>query len=585
VLAALAAALVLVVGAGCAGVPDSGDPVAVPNKKLKQGFPSGLDVNAALVPPRPGGGPLDTITLLLDAARSTQSRDQLGEMFLTDKAQEAWKRSSTDVLIYRLTASTVTKQSETAATVRLTGSVVGSVTEAGVYQPQSRPLNLTVNLVHDKVWRIDSTLPGALVRESEFGSAFRAVTLYFAALDDGAGQAAGGEVLIPEQRFMDGSVPQETLATPIVRRLLQGPSPWLAPVTRNPLPKNTGLRSNVTFQDFDVVVDLSPDVESAKPADLNAFAAEVAWSLRPYFSGNLRLQVNGRPLIASGVDAVQGSEQWMRYNPTAEPVGSLYYTSKGALRRFAEGGDVGPDPQLGGRVAQSGVVSAALSTDGVGLALVKQASGGRQTLWIGGAEGGLRPTISGRTISRPSWGHGRDAVFVAVDGMLYQVDQEARALQVAFPQHRSFGPIRAIRLSLDGARIALIAGDGPAARAYVGLLQPPTDGPVPVLRDLRPVLGPIGRMQDIGWSGPTVVMVGGQGADGTALVHEMSVDGAMTTESPRTGLRTAALAIAATPSSGAVPFVASAGLLYQGGLRTWSPLPDIVDVRAPFYPG
>lgn len=262
--------------AGCGGVPDSGDPVAVPNRKLERGFPA---VNADLVGPRPGDAPLDVIELLLDAARSTQSRDRIGEKFLTGRAEDAWKRPPGEVRLLNAGTMKVVSETDSTAVVRVPGTVTGLVNDFGVHRKTNQPVTYTVSLVKQGSWRIDSGLPGVLVRDKEFSEAFRVVPLYFAGFD-----TEGDDVLVPELRFMDASAAGASLLTPIVRALLRGPSPWLAPVTRNPLPENTTLRSNVTLQDDnnDVVVDLSPDVESARPADLKAFAAQVAWSLNPY---------------------------------------------------------------------------------------------------------------------------------------------------------------------------------------------------------------------------------------------------------------------------------------------------------------
>jgi hypothetical protein len=475
---------------------------------------------------------------------------------------------------------TVTSETESTAVVRIPGTITGVVNDVGVHRTTSQRVTYTVNLLNQGGWRIDGGLPGVLVRDKEFSEAFRVVPLYFAGFD-----SEGDDVLVPELRFMDASAAGASLLTPIVRALLRGPSAWLAPVTRNTLPENTTLRSNVTLQDDnnDVVVDLSPDVEAAKPADLKAFAAQVAWSLNPYFERDVRLQVNGQPLAVPGVDAVQGAEHWNRYNAAEGPSQPLYYLSKGGLARFAErGGSAGTPP--GGDAARSGVLSAAIAADDGGVALVKQATGNRQTLWIGSGDD-VSPTVTGRVLSRPTWGYGHDAVLVAVDGQLRLVDQQLRVRKVQMP--KGLGAIRAIRLAPDGARLALVAGAGADAKAYVGLFLKPADGADPVLRDLRRLTVPIAKIQDIGWSEatPATVAVAGQGADNSALVREVSVDGAVPSESNRSGLGAGPVSLATSQRVGTVPFVESGGNLYQGGLRTWTPQADIANARAPFYPG
>jgi hypothetical protein len=415
--------------------------------------------------------------------------------------------------------------------------------------------------------------------------------LYFATSD-----AGGGDVLVPDLRYLARSLPNQSLVTPIVRMLLRGPSPWLAPAVHTLLPRNTALRSNVSLQNKegdqvqDVVVDLSPEVESAKARELNAFAAEAAWSLRPYFSGELRLQVSGRPLAVDGVPAVQGADRWTSYNPIAQTSVALFYISRGGLRRFNEVAARGaaPDPQVGGAIARAGVRSAALSGDGAGMALVKSAAGGLQTLWVGDPQGDLRATRSGHQVSRPTWGHSSEKVLAAVDGVLYEVDQLGRVQPVVVMPPRPLGPIRAIRLAVDGTRLALVAGDDAGAGAYLGLFQQSTATSRPTLRALRRLPTTVPRLQDIGWSEPTKVVVAGQGLDGTPQVHEMTVDGAHETVTPRTGLRAARLTIAASPQTRQtfpLLYVEAGGHLYQANLRIWADQADIPDVHSPFYPG
>jgi hypothetical protein len=151
-------ALVVAIGvlAGCGGVPDGGEPVAVPNRKLERGFPA---VNADLVGPRAGDGPLDVIELFLDAARSTQSRDRIGEKFLTARAEDAWKRPPGEVRLFKPGTMTVTSETESTAVVRIPGTITGVVNDVGVHRTTSQRVTYTVNLLNQGGWRIDGGLP------------------------------------------------------------------------------------------------------------------------------------------------------------------------------------------------------------------------------------------------------------------------------------------------------------------------------------------------------------------------------------------------------------------------------------------
>jgi hypothetical protein len=590
--AALAAVFVLV---GCATVPDSGPPHAVANRKLEG---ADLSVNSALVLPPPNGGPIDTVTLLIENARNTQSRDALGGAFFTKAAADAWKRAQGDMWIVRAPRVSLSTPSATTATVKLTGTLVGTVDESGIYQV-SRPwqqFDRSLSLVHRDVWRLDSSLPGLLIQESDFESAFQQATLYFPAIDNGSSHTGGsGDVLIPDPRYVARFNTQQQAATSIVGLLLRGPSPWLLPVARRP-PK-TSLHSNVTTQDSNLVIDFTPEIESAPPADINQFVAQIAWSLPTRPEGAIRLQVNGRDLHVDRVSAVQNAGDWTKYNPHGGVSSTLFYLHKGALKKVVDqiGSPREPTPDtLGGPLARSGVSAAAISLDESAFAMVKGPVG-KQILYLGDLRSGtVHQAMSAASIGRPTWGGSQDAVLAPVDGKLYQVDTAGDSVRLDTPP--SLGPVRAVRASLDGTRVALIAGDGDAARAFVGLIDRTQDSTDPAIRDLRVLRAPqakvqdsplIARIQDIGWSGPTTVTVGGVEADGSPQVRSLTIDGALEPGPARTGLRTGAVTLAVSPLIGApqVEYVEVAHQLYQGGQRSWSPLTSLSDVQEPFYPG
>lgn len=587
--------LVAVLLAGCAGVPDSGEPVPIPNRTLRQDAGGGPDVNAALVEPRPGGAPVDTITLFLDAARSTQNPNTLGELFLTPSGREDWKDLPNEVLILRPTdTQPAGDATETNASITINGTVIGRVTDQGVYQAEDPPIQYqeTVRLVKSTEtgsWLFEDPPDRVIVREVDFDQAFRPVTLYFAALGNDA--EGGQNVLVPEQRFLDQSIPPDGLTSRIVRLVMAGASPWLKPVTRATLPAETALRGNVTVVDGDILVDMSAPVESAAAQDINTFAAQVGWSLRPYQVGALRLLVNGRQLAVSGVESVQAPALWTSYNPASRSNAPLYYISGGRLARLDEFSQPETSEEvdkLGGDAAKSGVLSAALSNDDAALAIVKSENDGRQALWIGPKDGPLKRTsLVGRAVSRPTWGYGSDSALVTVDGALWQVPKDGQPARVKIQEPVANAQILAIRLSLDGVRLAFIARSGSTVNAYVGLLQPATNSGPPVLKEARTMSAAIPQASDIGWASLTHVVVVGQDQTGAAAVQEAAIDRSSDNAVPTTGLRAQASTVAAVPLIDAGPYmyIAAGGQLYQRGQRSWTPQIELPEVQAPFYPG
>jgi hypothetical protein len=383
----------------------------------------------------------------------------------------------------------------------------------------------------------------------------------------------------------------------VVGLILDGPSPWLRPIARRPLPPKTTTHGNVTTQDNDLVIDFTPEIEGATNTDVNLFAAQVAWSLPTRLDGSLRLQVNGRDLNVDGAPAVQDAGNWTRYNPHGHKPTSLYYLTKGGLKRFVDqagNNQAQPPPEaFGGVIARTGVVSAAVSLDETALALVKGPAGS-QTLYLGDITGKAKAVATGAAIGRPSWGGSQDAVLVPIDGTIHQVEVTGNVVRLPLPGLAA--PVRAVRASLDGTRIALVAGDGANARAYVGLIDRTQDAAAPVISNLRllrsrqgktPDTPLIARIQDIGWSGPTTLSVAGQEADGTSAVRSVTIDAALEPGPVRTGLRPGPVTLAVSPltSTPQTEYAEVAGQLYQGGQRSWSPLTSLTDVQRPFYPG
>jgi hypothetical protein len=574
---------------GCASVPDHGPPIAVPNRRLQEAV--NPDVNAEIAAPREFGGPLDTVTLMLDAGRTTQNHDQLGEAFMTPAAQDSLK-NIVNVSIFRQGEAKVVQESASAASVQLSGTIVGSVDNQGIYQPQpNRPLSMRIGLKHVQgIWRISTPQTAVLVRESDFNQAFQQVTLYFAV----SGTQGGSEMLVPEARWQSRSLSRDSIITPIVKLVLRRASPVLSGVTRPA--GGTTLRGNVAQQGDDLVLDLSPDIESQNPDYINLFAAEIGWSLGSRLSGSLRLQVNGRPLNVTGVDAVQGPEHWANYNPAARAGSSLYYVSRGRLRKLAvQDGNDNQDDQsrLGGSQSTNGVVSAAISPTEHAVAVVKGAVG-KQQLWIGSMTGELNKVLDAHTITRPTWGGSDDEVFAAVDGRPVLIAADGHRTPVSYPQ--AFGPIRAMRLAPDGVRVAVAAGSETGAHAYMGVLQRLPDGSQVVLRDLRLVQAPLAKqpgtpvipkVTDVGWAGPTTIAVAGQNADNTAIVRRVSTDWAEEEPSLSTGLRAGAVGLAVTPFtvSPQPAFAESGKQLYQGAAHSWTVVQGMDNISAPFYPG
>lgn len=569
-------AVLLIVGlllAGCGGVPDSGPPVAVRDQQ-GSGSSESPEVNVVITGPQVGGEPTETVTGLLQASGTTQQRSRLAEEFVVPEARQEFARS-TGALIVQLveTPTAADDPADGETTVQLPLHVVGSLDDGGSYQSESRDVTLSLRLVRRAdVWLLASTPPTVLIRDSDLEKALRPVTVYFPMQDESQ--------LVPEQRYVDSSIRTDALATPIVRMLLGGPSGWLATAARTTLPSGARLRGNVAVADREVILDFTPEAESASAADLNLFVAQVGWSLRDIDPTAIRVQVSGRPIAVRGVPSVVKPANWARANPAHLSEQQLYVIQDGAVRGFqSERPAAAFADQPGGDVAR-----AALSVDGNGAAAVRMADG-QQQLWIGDGTGAPRSAVTAVNISRPTWGRTAEAVLVAVDGQLLRVTRSGAAAPVEIDAGGAdLGPVQAVRLAYDGMRVALVAGDGDAAKTYVGIVRG-SDGGRFAVRAVRQLSAPISVVQDVGWAGPTSVLVAGREADGMAAVWDVDIDGSAIAPTPRNGLRPANVSVASAPTepSTAPTFADLDGQLYQRFRESWTL--SAQPARTPFYPG
>lgn len=557
-----AVAALLVTLASC-GVPDSGPPVAA---RAERGTSTQPEVNVVIPQPRPGGAPAETFNSFVAAGGVTQNRSKLAEVFVLSSARRALERSS-GVGVVRLTEEPIVEVNSAGdqATVRVSGQRVGVVADSGVFSALDEPLSITVTLVRESDrWLFTTPPPYVLVRDVDFGRAFRPTVVYFA--------AAGGRFLVPERRYVDASVRTASLATPILRMLLSGPSPWLTPVTRVLAPPSVRLRGNVTVTDQEVVADFTPELESLPAEDLNLFAAQIGWSLRENFTGGLRLQVSGRPLSVAGVPSVQDRDDWMGYQPAELSLQPLYVVSEGAVRVF--GSDT--VPAFGGPAGADSVLSAAITLDRQAVALVRSGTAGME-LWAGPAEQPRVTRVAG-AFARPTWGQ----LFglSAADGAMLAFNRAGDVIQLSAEGVPA--GISALRLSYDNSRLTFVA----AGQLYIALVRGDAAGVT--VSDVRLLSTPFAQVRDVGWVDPTRLVVSGEDTDGAVVVWDVEIDGSVRQPAPRASWPAygdGAVAAAATEPTAQPVFAVAGGQLWQRFADGWALAPELAEAGSPFYPG
>lgn len=352
--------------------------------------------------------------------------------------------------------------------------------------------------------------------------------------------------LVPDQRYLPVAVPDERQVTEVVKWLTAGPADWLAHgVTR--LPDRTELINNATETDgrWEINLTMSGDDD----AKLDRLATQLAWSL-PKVDGHLELKIRNQTRL------VIDNTREHRLSHPAYPISgspqrfSVYDEAVHPLTFAGEPTDSVPIVPAANRK----VVSAALSRtdDGTLAALVVAGSDKRQRLAVGTGTGSgpvevfTRSAGSYASIGRPVWLRALDPRgphgLVVADGRLYRFDRGTRMSPVPLSVP---GAVTAVAASLDGHRIAVIAG-GVLHVAAVSL-----DGGVVTVGPARRLATSQTDLSAVAWGGENTLVLAG--AAGRSAIYEISVDGAVETPLKR-DIGAKVTHLVAYPSNPIVPF-------------------------------
>jgi hypothetical protein len=146
----------------------------------------------------------------------------------------------------------------------------------------------------------------------------------------------GQDVVVPDVVLLPR---RPGLADALVRRLLSGPTAYLAPAVRSAMPKGTVLRSPVTIdQDGVAIVDLSAPAGATAAIDRQALSAQLVWTLRQVprsapcdCSSRASRSPSRAPRSTSGV-----RDSWPQFDPVVLSPDAVPYVVRsgrlGALR-------------------------------------------------------------------------------------------------------------------------------------------------------------------------------------------------------------------------------------------------------------
>jgi hypothetical protein len=537
---ALAAAVAAL--AGCAGIPTSGE-VHVGQELPAVGGLGDVDVRVIPPGPLPGMSPSDVVHGFLRAVVNREGNYEIARAFLTRAAAANW-HSSTAVTTYddggvRVVAAPARGA---ARTLTVVAPRIGLIDARGNFTPRAGTVRSSFQLVRqDGEWRIDRLPDGVLLSTLDAQRSFRLANVYY--LNE------AGTTLVPEQVLLPPAPRSATTA--LVRALLHGPGPWLAPAVHSAFPQGTDLLGNVPVDPDGVAeVNLSAAVRQAGAAQLTALSAQMVWTLRQVSEVTaVQLLSDGAPLGVPGAPLEQPRTAWASFDPAAPPtLTAAVFRSGGTWR--------GVSTAVAGLGPAAGLAAVAVSADGRRYAALR--AGGRSTaLMVGGMGERAHRVLIATAITPPAFGPDGTVYAVVTGGShrrMVSISPDGAKTTVDVDRALLARPVQRIKLSRDGARVAAVVGRTGHGRLLIGRVSP-ARGRVR-LESFRTVLRGFPDIRGLAWNGADSLLVTAADVGGGREIVALDVDGYGTRTVSTAGLPADPVGVAAAPGR---PTVVQAG--------------------------
>lgn len=549
-------AVVLLLLAGCTGVPSSSSPATV------AALDTGAASNGPSIGPPLNADPDTIVSDFLTANTLEANRHTSARSFLTAAARNRWSDSIATVIsdesggTFNATTSTVT----------VFGRVVGKLTQDGTYQPsltaqgtggERQPFTFTLVKVKGQ-YRIDQLSNGLLLTQAQFRDAFQQHVIYFYDAEE--------KYLVPDLRW-SSITDRDQLATWLLTEMVNGPRPDLQnAVSTDTLPAQTDAsRITVTLgTPTRVEIPGSSQLAGGVRARL---AAQVSQTLTETLSGRaMTITDGGRPVTIPQLGTTFTADQFGTATGPPSPEAAVYYLSGGRVQ--TEAGKPLSGPLGDGRTLLS---SLAVHRDGSTLLVAGvQGSGDQARLVVGNQRVGVRAVPVHGLLTRPAFAPGTDEVWIGNGPKLFRVEISGThgvVSPVTLPSAGG-GRIIAIRLSPEGSRIAMvIAGATPgSATLYIGSI---VRGSGQVRVDTLTAISPQGvAVLDVGWLDSLKLFAIGSVAGTTeARTFESGVDGSEWANSTIGNLQAAPDSV--TVATAANVWVSENNLVWQQSGTQW----------------
>ena len=490
--------LVLVLTAGCAGLPDEGS-VEVGEGPPPTSPAAPFDFN----PPEPESGDSQEqiVAGFLRALQQTPVGTRVATEFLTSAAAGDW-HPDRRTLVYeslrlRQSAPGVVVELDDAFTLDDTGRWSGPAGRNG-------ETDVGIGLAReDGEWRIAELPDAMIIPQSHFTARYRAYSLYF--FDP------SGSVLVPEPVYLPWGVQAPTL---LVSGLLAGPRRADRAVERSFFPRSTRLGVSVPVSEDGIAqVPLSAEVADLDEEELELVLAQLAWTLRQVSEvASVELVVDGTPLELPGGSSAADVGGWGEYAPALAAASTDLFGLRGG--RVVQ--EVGNEEIVAASLSGSGDPRPrSLGVDMPGQRFAVVSRDGRQVVVVGrsGVDDAPATVVyAGADVLRPMWDR-TDRLWLvdrAPAGTVVLVGGGVSAPRRMRAPGLGRGRAVAATLSRDGTRL-VVAMAGPDGRSRLMLLRVVRTGNgTPVrLGSARLVTAgqPLSGVRGLAWRDPSTIAV------------------------------------------------------------------------------
>jgi len=543
---------------GCGVVPWSLTAQVPEDGAIQQGDASAAnreDQFIRVIPqsPRKGMSQAEIVQGFLDASAAFEDDHAVAREFLTQQAATLWNPDLI-VRVYKGAPDLVQNGSE----VRFSAPLAGTISERGTYQIASPDASLNAQFTlarQGEEWRISELPQGLELSTIDVDRAFRPLSVYYF--------NPLYSTLVPDARMI--AVPGNGVATGLVRALLDGPDPWLAPAVKTAFPLGVGLNFNFVGVNSGVArVDLTADALFASDSVRLQMAQQIVWTLRqlPDISA-VTLTAGGQLLTINGVSYPIPRDEWPAIDPSGlEPGATAVFADSDGIARLINGQEreIVQYPQVGSsgftQVVQNRSGGLLSGVDGLGRvwsALIEanttwaQLPIARQTQWLEfDASGGL-------------W------VWDPVNGLgVWDAPGPLKGITVTgLPAGSTL--VRAVP-SRDGTRAALILRKSATTSVYLARIVQNIETDAREISGVRAFAPSATDVLDVDWSSANSLAFIGRTGNGDLQAFDLDLaSGSLTPQGGPDDPET----IAAAPGL-PVLIAARNGVIYQLDAGTWT---------------